>query len=302
MFTNSVSNSAPVMVRNVAKTYGQVSAVSNVSLHVHRGEIVTILGPNGAGKSTLMNMMTGLLQPDSGEVAVLNQNPALPKNRAAIGVMQQQSGVPEALQVRELIHLFSSYYPNPLPLSDIVTRAGLEGLEKKQFSKLSGGQQQRVFLGIAICGNPEVLFLDEPTTGLDPELKNGFWLIVRSLAKQNTAVILTTHQLDEAELFSDRIIILNKGKIIQEGTPQEIKAMMSGTKIRCKTKILPQSMTHLSAIQKIGARKEFLEIVAAPPEPVVHWLLTHDKKLTHLTVEAATLEESFLSIINQEQI
>lgn len=205
------------------KTYGSVVALKGVSFEVRRGEVLSLLGPNGAGKTTAIRLLLGLAEPSSGSVELFGMTP---KNRAArvrTGVMLQAGGVPATLRVAEHVELFSSYYEKPMPVAETLAAAGLTGLEKRPFGELSGGQKQRVLFALAICGRPELLFLDEPTVGLDPESRRAIWKQVRLLKAGGASVLLTTHYLEEAEALSDRVLVIDGGRFVTEGTPAEIK-------------------------------------------------------------------------------
>jgi ABC-2 type transport system ATP-binding protein len=180
---------------NVSKNYGDVRALRNVNLDVHAGEVVAVLGPNGAGKTTAVRLLLGLAGANRGTVSVFGGDPRNPENRMRTGAMLQVGRVPETLRVREHIDLFSSYYPNPLPVAEVISAAGLQGLNKRPFGELSGGQKQRLLFALAICGNPDLLFLDEPTVGLDVEARRVLWDEMRRLVARGKTVLLTTHYL-----------------------------------------------------------------------------------------------------------
>src|SRR5271169_6869561 len=178
---------------NVTRTYGSVTALRNVNFELRRGELLALLGPNGAGKTTLVRMLLGLASPDSGTVTVFGSDPRDEAMRYRVGAMLQVARVPETLKVREHIDLFSSYYPKPLSISEILAAAGLEKLSDRKFGELSGGQRQRVLFALAICGDPDLLFLDEPTVGLDVEARRLLWDEIRRLVRRGKTVLLTTH-------------------------------------------------------------------------------------------------------------
>ena len=230
-------------LRGVSKTYGSggsaVLAVEGVDLTVRPGELLAVLGPNGAGKSTAISMLTGLTAPTSGTALLFGKDPRDIAARQRIGVMLQASGVPETLRVRELLTAFRGYYADPLPLETVIAAAGLAGLENRLFGALSGGQQRRVLFGIALCGNPELLFFDEPTTGLDPEIRRTLWATLRELAGSGRGVVLTTHYLEEADALADRVVVLNGGRIIADGTPSEIKSLVPGRRITAESASRP---------------------------------------------------------------
>jgi ABC-2 type transport system ATP-binding protein len=214
---------SPAQLLSVTKRFGTTVALNDVSLSIEPGELVAMLGPNGAGKTTAVRLLLGLTTPDSGIARVFGANPRDAANRIRTGAMLQVARVPETLRVREHIHLFSSYYPHPMPIDEVIAAAGLEGLDKKLFGELSGGQKQRVLFAIAICGNPDLIALDEPTVGLDVEARRGLWKQIRAFVARGKSVLLTTHYLDEADALANRVIVIDRGKIVAEGTPAEIK-------------------------------------------------------------------------------
>ena len=215
-------NLAPAAsLERVSKNYGDVPALRNVDFAVRPGEVVALLGPNGAGKTTAVKLLLGLMPPNAGRVRVLGRDPTNPENRIRTGTMLQIGRVPETLRVREHIDLFASYYPNPLPVKEVVAAAGLEKFVDRKFGDLSGGQRQRVLFALAICGDPDLLLLDEPTVGLDVEARRALWDEIRNLVDRGKTVLLTTHYLEEADALADRIAVIHQGKIIAEGTPAD---------------------------------------------------------------------------------
>ena len=194
-------SSGPVVasLECVSKNYGQVRALRGVNFAVRAGEVVALLGPNGAGKTTAVKLLLGLMQPNGGRVRVFGGDPVNPQNRMRTGAMLQVGRVPETLRVREHIDLFSSYYSNPLPLNTVLAVAGLEKLRDRKFGDLSGGQRQRALFALAICGDPDLLFLDEPTVGLDVEARRTLWEQIRRLVARGKTILLTTHYLQEAD-------------------------------------------------------------------------------------------------------
>jgi ABC-2 type transport system ATP-binding protein len=284
----------------VSKNYGSVKALRNVNFAVHPGEVIALLGPNGAGKTTAVKLLLGLMQPNSGKVRVLGGDPTNPENRTRTGAMLQIGRVPETLRVREHIDLFSSYYPNPLALEEVIAAAGLEKFVDRKFGDLSGGQRQRVLFALAICGNPDLLFLDEPTVGLDVESRRALWEEIRKLVDQRKTVLLTTHYLEEADALADRIAVINEGAIIAEGTPSEIKAKTSGKRIRCVTRLEVATLRQIRGVAEVKADREAVEIHAIEAEPVVRELLARDSGLSGLEVTSAGLEEAFLALTQDD--
>jgi ABC-2 type transport system ATP-binding protein len=216
-------SNTPAEFTKVTKNYGMVEALRGLDLTIRPGELVALLGANGAGKTTAVRALLGLSKPTSGEVRVFGGDPRDARSRTRIGALLQVARVPETLRVREHIHLFSSYYPNPRPIDEVIEAAGLQGLEKRKFGQLSGGQQKRVLFALALCGNPDLLVLDEPTVGLDVEARRALWKQIRAFLAGGRSVLLTTHYLPEAEALADRVVVIHKGVVKAEGTPREIK-------------------------------------------------------------------------------
>jgi ABC-2 type transport system ATP-binding protein len=291
-----ISGTTVASLEGVSKTYGTVRAVRQVNFRVRAGEIVALLGPNGAGKTTAVKLLLGLMPPSSGKVRVFGGDPANPENRMRTGAMLQVGRVPETLLVCEHIDLFSSYYPNPIPLSQALAAAGLEKLRDRKFSDLSGGQKQRVLFALAICGDPDLLLLDEPTAGLDVEARRLLWDEIRGLVRRGKTVLLTTHYLQEADELADRVVVINHGEIIAEGTPAEIKAQTRGKKIRCMTNITLGDLRQISGVIEAKQDREAVEIHTSDAESVVRELLARDERLSGLEVAAAGLEEAFLAL------
>ena len=213
----------PAQLTGVVKRYDATTALNGLDLTIRPGELLSLLGANGAGKTTAVRLLLGLARPTSGEVRVFGQDPRDTASRTRVGAMLQVARLPETLRVREHIALFSSYYPDPMPMSEVIEVAGLQGLEKRKYGQLSGGQQKRTLFALAICGNPDLLILDEPTTGLDVEARRGLWKQIRAFIARGRSVLLTTHYLGEAEALADRVVVINKGVVVAEGTPREIK-------------------------------------------------------------------------------
>ena len=210
--------------------------------------------------------------------------------------MLQVGRVPETLRVREHIDLFSSYYEKPLPLAQILAAAGLEKLSDRKFGDLSGGQKQRVLFALAICGDPDLLFLDEPTVGLDVEARRMLWDEIRLLVSRGKTVLLTTHYLQEADALADRVAVINKGEIIAEGTPATIKAQTAGKRIRCVTSLTLNVLRQIPGVTEVVEDREAVELHTGIAEPVVRELLSRDSALSGLEVTSAGLEEAFLAL------
>ena len=293
------TNSTVANLHSVTKRYGRTTALDNFSFRLAPGEVVTLLGPNGAGKTTAVRLLLGLIAPNAGSVRVLGRDPRDAGARTRIGAMLQVARVPEVLRVRELIDLFRSYYPQPLPVKSVVRTARLEGLEDRLFGKLSGGQKQRVLFGLAICGNPDLVFLDEPTAGMDIESRRALWDEVRVLSAAGKTVLLTTHYLEEADILATRVVVINRGKTVCEGTPSEIRRRVSGRRIRSITQLDPAFLATLPTVSDVRQDREALVVTAEAAEDVVREMLLRDRTLSGLEILSPALEDAFLALTSQ---
>lgn len=299
---------------DVTKRYRNgIVALDHLTLELQRGEIVVLLGPNGAGKSTAVKLMMGLTSPTKGQARIFGADPRFAGNRRRTGVMLQVGRAPEMLRVREHIEIMRGYYPRPLPFAEIVRVAGLEGLESRLFGQLSGGQKQRVLFALAIAGDPDLAFLDEPTVGLDVEARRGMWAQIRSLRRNGKTVLLTTHYLEEADALADRIIVIDKGRVICQGTPNEVKAMGSGAVttqcgertsapisvvklLKFETKLKRDRLVTLPGVVQVEGETGFVTVTSSAPELTLRELLALDPGLSGLEVQTPALEDAFLAL------
>lgn len=298
MITTGATTETPVVeMKNVTKNYGSVQALKGINLTVEKGEVVAFLGPNGAGKSTSIALMLGMRRASSGSVTLFGQNPRLARNRRHIGVMLQESGVPESLKVHELVELFRRFHKHPMSTQEAIKMAGLEDKANTALGRLSGGQKQRVYFALALVGNPDVLFLDEPTTGLDVEARRNFWEQVNHQVAQSKTIILTTHNLEEADALAKRIVVINQGQIIADGTPDEIKSHVGGKHVRFRAANLTldelRPLVGAASSQLLGAT---FEIYTKEPEALLATLFKRGVELRDLEVVGAGLEEAFLAL------
>jgi ABC-2 type transport system ATP-binding protein len=287
-------------LKAVTKTYDKVQALRGVDLEIRAGELVALLGPNGAGKTTAVKLFLGLARPTTGTVNVFGGNPVDAETRVRTGAMLQVGKVPETLKVREHIDLFSSYYPNPLSAAETLAIAGIADIKDRAFGELSGGQKQKVLFALALCGDPDIIFLDEPTVGMDVEARRGLWEQIRKLIARGKTVLLTTHYLEEADALADRVVVINQGQIIAEGSPAEIKAQTAGKKIRCVTRLSVEEVQAMAGVLSVMQDRDAIEIRAAIAEPVVRELLGRDATLSEIEISSAGLEEAFLALTSKK--
>jgi len=289
----------------VTKRYSNgVVALDDLSLELRRGQIVALLGPNGAGKSTAVRLLMGLSSPTSGEARIFGADPRNTAARLRTGVMLQVGRAPEMLRVREHIAIFRGYYPRPMAYADLIKAAGLEGLENRMFGELSGGQKQRVFFALALAGDPDLIFLDEPTVGLDIEARRLMWAQIRSLAARGKTVLLTTHYLDEADALAHRIIVINQGRVVCEGTPAEVKSFGAGVSsagsavkiIRCVTTLTVEHLLKMPSVSSVANEDALTVITTAQPEATLREMLALDQDLHSLEVQSPALEDAFLAL------
>ena len=286
---------------SVTKRYGATTALSAVSLDIARGGVVALLGPNGAGKTTAVKLLLGLAAPTTGAAMLFGGDPRDARNRRKSGAMLQVGKVPETLKVREHVDLFRAYYPAPAPAAQVMESAGLAGLEDRRFGELSGGQRQRVLFALALCGDPELLFLDEPTLGFDVEVRRAFWTEIRRFVARGRTVLLTTHYLEEADALADRVVVIDHGAIVADGTPGEIKARVAGRRIRCRTDLTLAQLGAISGVHSARGDLEHVELFAANAESVVRELLARDATLSDLEVTSVGLEDAFLALTRSKE-
>ena len=290
-----------VELDNVSKRYGEVQALDGVSLQIATGEVVAMLGPNGAGKTTSISIMLGTRKPTSGRARLFGLDPRDLKARSRIGVMLQESGVPGMLRVRELIDLFASYYPSPLSVAEAISMAGLDEKASSLVKDLSGGQRQRLYLALAICGNPDVLFLDEPTVGMDVEGRRNFLSEIADFAARGRTVVLTTHYLEEADQLAQRVIVIDHGRVIADATPAAIKARVAGKHVAFTT-TRPIADADLEGLPLTGKHiaDHRVRLLTNEPEVVLRELFRRGVEMSDLEVAGADLEEAFVAMTHQE--
>ncbi len=288
---------AVAVVRGVTKMYGTQRALDTISFELRRGEIVALLGPNGAGKTTAIRTLLGLTPQTSGEVALFGRSPRERTGRLRTGAMLQVGRMPESLKVREHLDLFRSYYPHPLPLDEVLAAAGLTEIADKLFGQLSGGQKQRMLFALALCGDPDLLFLDEPTLGMDIEARRALWEQIRLMAARGKTVLLTTHYLPEAEALATRVLVIQRGRIVAEGTPAELKGVAQVSTVRCRTAIPADILAALPGVTQLRQEGAVTVLQTSSPEALLRVLLPLDPALASLEVAGTAFEDAFLALV-----
>jgi ABC-2 type transport system ATP-binding protein len=290
-----------VELRGATKSYGSVEALRGVDIAVPQGQAIAMLGPNGAGKTTAINLMLGLRKPTGGQALLFGMDPGERRARSRAGVMLQESGVNDVMHVDEVVDQFRAYYPNPLPRDRAIAIAGLEEKTHKAVRTLSGGQKQRFYYALAICGDPDVLFLDEPTVGMDVESRRAFLEVIREFAASGRTVVLTTHYLEEADQLAERIIVIDRGKVIADGTPGEIKARVGGRRITFDTNHhLTEAEFEGLPVRSLDLRGRRAWMLSDEPETVLAALFARGIEMRNLEVVGADLEEAFLSLTGRD--
>ena len=295
---------AAIVVRGLRKSYGDVEAVRGIDLTVSVGEIFALLGPNGAGKTTTVEILEGYRRQTAGEATVLGHDPARRERslRERVGIVLQSTGIDPYLTVRETIDLYARYYPKPRDVDEVIDLVGLGEKRDTRVNKLSGGQQRRLDVAIALAGDPELLFLDEPTTGFDPGARRNAWQIVDNLSELGKTVLLTTHYMDEAQHLADRVAVIAKGEIVAEGPPSTLGGRhVAETVIRFRR---PDGRLPPSVAGSIRTAGEDVELRVSEATKVLHeltsWALDLGIELEGLQVSRPTLEDVYLDLTGGE--
>lgn len=288
---------APAELAGAVKRRGAALALDRLDLTLVPGQVTALLGPNGAGKSTAVGLLTGALNLDAGAARLFGADPRTPRARRRLGVMLQAAGMPRGLTVAEQIDLFAGCYPAPRSVADCVELAGLAGLEKRRCAALSGGQQRRLQFALALCGRPDLLILDEPTTAMDAESRRALWAVVRAEAARGAAVLITTHHLEEAEALADRVVVIDRGRMIADATPAQLKARAAAGAIRCRTRLTDDDLSALPGVTGVVRQGAGVVLTSVRPQQSVSALLAADPLLEDLTLTGASLEDAFTRLI-----
>ncbi|GAC21757.1 ABC transporter ATP-binding protein [Paraglaciecola arctica] len=282
----------------LTKSFAGKKALDNIDLEIKSGQVFAILGANGAGKTTLINIFLGRLNADQGDVSVFGVRPGSLQAKRQSGAMLQVANLPETLKIKEHIQLFQSYYPHPMDYQKVINYAGLQHMQNRYSKKLSGGEKQRLLFALSICGNPKLLFLDEPSVGMDVEARQGLWQGIRDLRAAGTGIVLTTHYLEEADNLADNIVLLKQGAIIRQGSSDDIKASISHTIIRFSSDKKLQEFEQLPAVINVKKSGKFIQLQTENVNQTLPPLLSANPNLQNLSVSSAGLEEAFLQLNN----
>jgi ABC-2 type transport system ATP-binding protein len=301
MKTMTPATGTPALVlADVAKSFGPVAAVDGLSLTVPTGSTVALLGPNGAGKTTTLSILLGLLAPDRGTVELLGQSPAAAVGAGRVGAMVQDGGLPTGARVGELLRMLSGLYRDPLPVEQVIVMAQLEGLERRRTDRLSGGQSQRLRVAVALIGDPDVLVIDEPTAAMDVEARRRFWRTMRHQAEQGKTILFSTHYLEEADAYADRVVVMGMGKVLADAAPAALRASLGSKSIRF---VVPHAadrefavLPGLPGVTSAEVRGSRVELRSADAEATVRAALASWPDLADLEVGALGLEDTFVAL------
>ncbi|WP_312718071.1 ABC transporter ATP-binding protein [Mobilicoccus sp.] len=294
--TTTTARPTLVGVHGVAKRYGPVQALAGVDLSVSRGETVAILGPNGAGKTTLIEIMLGLRTADTGTVTLFGGPPGRNGIPERVGAMLQDTDVPELLTVAEIVHLVRRYYPWSLPTAEILHRADLTDKAGVRATKLSGGQRQRLSFAMAIAGDPDLLFLDEPTAALDVHARRAFWDQMRSFAGLGKTILLSSHNLDEVAALADRVVVIREGRVLADDTPDRIAATFAASEVGLRTDAPSEWLRSLPGMVDVRSSGDVVTLATTEPEADLAALFAAGHRVAGLTVARADLESAFVAL------
>jgi ABC-2 type transport system ATP-binding protein len=300
MLATASSNRFLGELDNVYKRYGDKSAVDGLSFSICAGELVALLGPNGAGKTTTISLLLGLQQPDAGTVTLFGEPPQNVEARRNIGVMLQEEALIKELKVKELIELVTAYYPDPYTTEEVLKLSNTAGLANQKYGGLSGGQKRLVQFALALCGKPKLIFLDEPTTGLDIDARETLWLTIRDMVARGTAVILTTHYLEEAEALADRVVVLAAGRAVASGTVDDLRKIVNRRRISCTTSLdidLIKSWPGVLDVERDSTGR--LHLTISDADAIARRLMVADEHVRDVEIHRAGLNEAFRELTKE---
>ena len=282
---------------DASRRYGDVLALDRLNLDVHAGELVGLLGPNGAGKSTLVSLLTGVRRPSAGRVELFGGDPADPAQRRSLGVTPQETGLPASLRVGEVVDFVRAHFPDPLGRDELLARFGLSDLVKRQTGGLSGGQKRRVAVALAFAGRPRLVFLDEPTTGLDVEARHALWQAVREFHAEGGTVVLTSHYLEEIEELAERVVVIGGGRVLADDTVAAVRGLVAIRRVSLTSGVPLPALPGVVGSERAGDR---LHLLTPDADRLVRDLVRHDVAFTDLEVRPTSLEEAFLTITHDQ--
>jgi ABC-2 type transport system ATP-binding protein len=285
----------------VRKRFGKITALDGLDFAVKRGELLALLGPNGAGKSTAISLLLGLQRPDEGSATLFGQDPQEVEARRRIGIMMQEVALSPVMRPREFLTQVASYYPTPYEVQAVIKRLALEPVADRTYKDLSGGQKRLVQFGMAIIGRPELLFLDEPSVGLDTNARAALWRVLRELVHEGCSIVLTTHYLEEAEALADRVAVLAHGRLVAGGTVDEIRAHVSRKTVTCRSSLANADMKAWPEVLQLSDESGRQSIVTLDAEALLRRLLNADANVRDIEVKRAGLAEAFAEITSANQ-
>lgn len=295
-----------IQVSGLTKRYGELTAVDGISLTVEQGEVLALLGPNGAGKTTTVEMLEGHRSADAGEISVLGFDPAKGGSefRDRIGIVLQEGAIERELTVREAIQVYSAIYTRSLPADHLIELVGLEEKSEDRIKSLSGGQQRRLELALGLVGDPDLLFLDEPTTGFDPSARRQAWEVLESLTSLGKTILLTTHYMDEAQHLADRIVVIDRGRIVAEGAPETLGGREDGLAVISFSLPGGVALEGLPPIGSLSMEGSGVRIETDTPTSVMHeltsWAIAQGIELERLEITRPSLEDVYLELTRAE--
>jgi ABC-2 type transport system ATP-binding protein len=301
-----VNETPAIRLSGLRKSFGSLTAVDGVDLSIRPGEVVALLGPNGAGKSTTIDLALGLARPTAGSAELFGGEPAQAIRAGRVGAMLQGGALLPTLTVAESVALVASAHRHPLSVQEALERARCTEIARQRVAKLSGGQMQRARFAVAVVSNPDLLFLDEPTAAMDVEARRTFWQSMREFTDEGRTVVFATHYLDEADAYADRIVMLARGRVVADGTPTEVKAVVSGRRIRASvgfawTTAAQEQLAALPGVRSVEHRAGQLTLVSDDSDATLRALLAAHTDIHDIEVTAHTMDEAFLALTESRE-
>jgi ABC-2 type transport system ATP-binding protein len=293
-----MTNHTLASLAKVRKRYGKIAALDGFDLSVSRGELLALLGPNGAGKSTAISILLGLQTADEGTASLFEHPPHVIEGRRRIGVMMQEVMLPGVMTCRELLEQVAGYYPTPYDVDSVIQRLSLQPIAARRYEKLSGGQKRQVQFGLALVGRPELLFLDEPTVGLDVQAREALWRVIRELLHEGCSIVLTTHYLEEAEALADRVVVMARGRLVTSGSVDEIRAHVTRKQVSLVSSLSPDLVRQWPEVLSLNMERDRMQITTRSAESLLQKLFREDPSLSDIEVRRAGLAEAFTELTN----